>query len=469
MKWSIPVRDSKEHPPKQHRGPHDCGGSDGPCGDVVDLTRLRYFHGQALSAADLRREQSYFLDKARLRNRLLHGWGIVCGLEITVETDEKCVPAQSPDDAAKEQAEEDQAAKEEAQREKAVKAADAGADAAAARVAYSHAQPSPAHEREPDCPPRRSKPCSTTSVHPGAAIDCDGNEIIIRNPRPLHLDALLSDTELRELAVAPSTVYLTLCYHEEFINPARPLLTATCEAVPACEYAGVRECFRICATTDQPDSGPRCEPCCGACGERCIELVAITNYSPGSAILPEQLDFSGRRMLARHELTEIVGVNWVHGATYTREDATRLLDDGIEVVFSEPVRIATLQPGVVELRTLEGGAGRSANIYGIDGAFHGLPSAPEEYTTRLTFKSTTDETLQYGDRVMIVLRGDFVLDECCRAVDADHIGGSVPRIEGVEIDPIAVPPRVCPPRPTGNGNEGGEFVSWIFVEERSVR
>jgi hypothetical protein len=28
---------------------------------------------------------------------------------------------------------------------------------------------------------------------------------------------------------------------------------------------------------------------------------------------------------------------------------------------------------------------------------------------------------------------------------------------------------VCPPRPSGNGTEGGEFVSWIFVQERGER
>ena len=57
----------------------DCG-----CGDVPELSRLRYFHGQPLSALDLRREQAYHLDKARLHNRLLHGWGFVCGLEVEV-------------------------------------------------------------------------------------------------------------------------------------------------------------------------------------------------------------------------------------------------------------------------------------------------------------------------------------------------------------------------------------------------
>ena len=31
------------------------------------------------------------------------------------------------------------------------------------------------------------------------------------------------------------------------------------------------------------------------------------------------------------------------------------------------------------------------------------------------------------------------------------------------------PERVCPPRPSGDGVEGGEFVSWIYVEERGEK
>ena len=46
--------------------------------------RVRYFDGQFLSVDDLTTEQSYFQEKQRLRNRLLVGWGIVSGLEVSV-------------------------------------------------------------------------------------------------------------------------------------------------------------------------------------------------------------------------------------------------------------------------------------------------------------------------------------------------------------------------------------------------
>jgi len=54
------------------------------CQDVPRLTRVRYFHGQLLSAADFQQEQDYVRNKQRRHNLLLHGVGIVNGLDVTV-------------------------------------------------------------------------------------------------------------------------------------------------------------------------------------------------------------------------------------------------------------------------------------------------------------------------------------------------------------------------------------------------
>jgi hypothetical protein len=49
------------------------------------LERPRFFTGQLLTADDFQQEQDYFRDKSRLHNRFLHGWGIVAGLDVTVD------------------------------------------------------------------------------------------------------------------------------------------------------------------------------------------------------------------------------------------------------------------------------------------------------------------------------------------------------------------------------------------------
>jgi hypothetical protein len=48
--------------------------------------RPRYFFGQVIGVEDLEQEQLYHREKARRHNRVLHGWGIVCGLEVRAST-----------------------------------------------------------------------------------------------------------------------------------------------------------------------------------------------------------------------------------------------------------------------------------------------------------------------------------------------------------------------------------------------
>ncbi len=44
-----------------------------------------YFPGKVLTESDLRAEQVYFLRKLQRHNRLLHGWGVVEGLGLTIK------------------------------------------------------------------------------------------------------------------------------------------------------------------------------------------------------------------------------------------------------------------------------------------------------------------------------------------------------------------------------------------------
>jgi hypothetical protein len=49
------------------------------------LVRPTYFYGKLLSAEDFTQEQQYFLDRMRRQNRFLHGWGIVAGLNVSLD------------------------------------------------------------------------------------------------------------------------------------------------------------------------------------------------------------------------------------------------------------------------------------------------------------------------------------------------------------------------------------------------
>jgi hypothetical protein len=49
------------------------------------LQRVNYFSGRLLTAKDFQDEQDYDIERDRLHNRCLHGAGVVCGLEVSVD------------------------------------------------------------------------------------------------------------------------------------------------------------------------------------------------------------------------------------------------------------------------------------------------------------------------------------------------------------------------------------------------
>jgi hypothetical protein len=53
------------------------------CKVLVPFERPRFFSGQLLTEQELNGEQRYVVDKNRLHNRLLHGYGVVCGLRVS--------------------------------------------------------------------------------------------------------------------------------------------------------------------------------------------------------------------------------------------------------------------------------------------------------------------------------------------------------------------------------------------------
>lgn len=59
--------------------------------DFNDFKRARYFHGMLLSDRDFSGEQNYHREKRKLANKMLHGWGIVCGLGLEWEEGKKWI------------------------------------------------------------------------------------------------------------------------------------------------------------------------------------------------------------------------------------------------------------------------------------------------------------------------------------------------------------------------------------------
>ena len=61
------------------------------CGGLECLCRPRFFAGQLLTEQDLNRLDHYMVEKNKLHNRHLVGWGVVCGLEVLCDQCEERV------------------------------------------------------------------------------------------------------------------------------------------------------------------------------------------------------------------------------------------------------------------------------------------------------------------------------------------------------------------------------------------
>ena len=191
---------------------------------------------------------------------------------------------------------------------------------------------------------------------------------------------------------------------------------------------------------------------------------------PGRPLPPSAIDNRVRRPLSRYLATRVAAVNWSHGAFYTAAEAGRILE-ALEIRFTAPIRSATIRPGVVDVWVIEGGSGRHADIYNRDGT---PEAATEPWTDRLIFRQGSDESVQDGDRVLITVRTQFLLDRCGRPVDGENAGGRVPILAEGDLarepadDPLAFslgPPGGCGSRWPVGGPPSPTFESWFFIKK----
>lgn len=59
------------------------------CPDIKTFVRNRYFYGKLLDVSHFESEQAYFNEKRWLLNRLVTGYGVICGLNVGLTEDKK--------------------------------------------------------------------------------------------------------------------------------------------------------------------------------------------------------------------------------------------------------------------------------------------------------------------------------------------------------------------------------------------
>jgi hypothetical protein len=461
---------------------HHSSGN-GCISEVPELERLSYFYGQMLGVQDFRTEQSYFREKLRLHNRCLHGYGVVCGLDLcAVPVEEPCIPDEYCDwRKLCEELEKCEAEIKELREssvpdapEKTRRLAELEADRERLR-------------RQKECtpkPPQIAGLPALLKLEPGLALDCLGNELIVRDAVTIDLRKALDRDEVYRCQKERECVdvYVSLCYCEQPSHRSRAVVPDSCGSLSECNYGRYRESYRIKISLDPPKEDHRCDACCECCEEECL-LLGKVHWTPDKPLRKWDIDCSVRRPIGLYRATTITGVSWRHGATYTAREARAVLGteglgprtNGLEVQLSRPVYTETLQPGVVDIWRIQGGTGLRGVISNVEGSFVNLSG---EKTDRFYFRDDSGETLNRGDRILIILRCDFILDCCCRPVDGNHIGGRVPQIESYakeywkdhknhkdkEHTPVcAKPSGGCGPWTSGNGQPGGSFESWFYI------
>jgi len=410
------------------------------CLSIPRLERVNYFYGQMLGVREFQSEQRYFHDKQRLHNRYLHGFGVVCGLAVKpcIERPDPCAP--------------------HAPRPAPEPPTDGATSVALVPVATN-------------APMRRipGKPC--IDVDCGLALSCEGDEIVVRHPVRVdlwqHLDA---DGRSQLESGHAKGVWVSICYRASPTDPVRPVQLDSCTgALASCIPSRLRDDFCIKVTVAGRDDKPHdcaCSPCTDDCREPCLVLALISNVTADTIVVASDIDNAVRRPVSLYQTTRISGISWAHGAHYSRDEADKLLDDGIEIAFSGEVHGETLTPGVVDLWGIEGGAGRSGQLFNIAGEYVGGP--PTGPVCSVRYRRNTRERVNSGDRILITLRSAFVLDRCCRALDGEHIGGRVPLLAGYPH--CAKPPAhmICDHADlhlrSGNALPGGSFESWFFID-----
>lgn len=393
------------------------------CGicEIPYFERNNFYFGKLMTVRDFSAEQCYFNEKRWLINRMVNGWGVVCGLDV-YEKDGKVY------------------------------------------------------------------------VKPGLAIDCCGREILVCEEQEVKLVPEEShclegkeekEEELKNLAVC-------IEFHEcktEVIN----ISPAACDRKEKHEFNRIRDAFKI-RVFPFHDNGPQhndfcphtaedksksldkyiCDRLREGCPEcphsHCLVLATLTVDQDGGLV--GEIDACSRRKILHSnpvlydlincfhgDLPHVIGINWKeNGAGIKWDDFEKgIYKQGVQVMFDRKMNKDTINGNTfslqVKMEDLDTGNYRYEQIPGKVSYKYDAGTGESTAIFEVTSEWLYDVYFGYsrirekGAEFLVVLKGDFILSSGdngnhVRALDGNFIGGKLP---------------------SGNGTQGGDFISWFFV------
>lgn len=377
--------------------PCGCG-----CGSFV-LERNRYFTGKYMTARDFAGEQEYFLSRHREHNRLLHGWGVVCGLRVIPHPSCEC-----------------------ARRWVVVRAG----------VAI-------------DCRGREIVLCKDVPLE--LPLPREDWEEPAQQPEEVFREPFLLALRYDEEEIEP----LPALYAEGSCDPARReanrvretarlVLLRRDEVEPGCWLSPGGEpgspCHDDCDDELPGPAGACLEPCC-PCGD--AVPLALIRPCPGGF----EIDLDGRRTLPVPGglLTHVAHVNWPHGGEMTISEL-REQEGRLKVSFDRRLRPPDGErTGINEHTFVVQYGGVQKDLELLYAADDGGPRTEEDGRVAV-FQIDPDflnrRSNLAGNVVYVTLKCDFILDCHGNPVDGNHLRGRLP---------------------SGDGIPGGTFESWFRV------
>lgn len=422
-----------------------------PCGGEcrsIATERNRYFTGKYMTARDFAVEQEYFLSRHRLHTRLLHGWGVACGLGVTLHPDEECdgwvivgpgiaidccgrelilkertpfrvdIPEAEPHDEGDE-GDGGEGGSEDHDDEDSEYPVDSDE--------YELKKQQKEHEeKEGHGPEKRPKP---TPGYVLCAVYCEDEVEQV----PVIYDDCDCDAQRKEANRVRESLRLEL----------RPVadMDPGCWGMPG---GGDTRCRDDC-DDDLPAAGGGCiDPEC-ICGG-CVPLALVWRRKDGRLAV----DTRGRRRLPPppHMLTHVVQTSWVHGDTVPIDE---LADRPVlELRFDRKLADAEgFATGINSETLLVQHAGEGDDLefvpYDLDRPPTLVDGCRAVYRIDPDFLNGRRRGGLVGSTIYVTLLANFVLDCHDLPVDGDHLGGRLP---------------------SGDGTPGGTFHSWFRIGDR---
>jgi hypothetical protein len=390
-----------------------CDDETGPSGCApLALERIRYFTGRQMTARDFQDADAYTRSFRHLHNRVLHGWGIACGLEVVRHARPEC------------------------RRDRVVVRCGLAIDCCGREIVVAKAVSSPKI-------PWGDRPKDDDAAV--LALCLRYCETLVEKVPVLYNEAACANPSMEYGRVRES---YCLEWHwirrEDLPNYG----WGTPERCPPADddaylkSAGQQHPQEPCPEDD--DSKGCCvEPDCPP--DHCVLLAVLKVSRCDDFTDRDHIDSRGRRSLitAREHLTHVCGINWVHGGVM-KASALKALRVRFDRPLMPPEYPRRPGPRGINERTFVVQYGQQTDDHQMEDLdFVEYRRPPYLLPDRQTAVYEIRKPASYRSHVIhVTLRCDFIVDCRRQPVDGDHLGGDLP---------------------SGNGLPGGTFESWFRV------